>query len=339
MRKIGIDVDTRIFEMQNSTALHIASSHGSVAVVEALLESGADVDVRNGPLLETALQAAVQCGKCQIVTTLISAKAQVNISNGIGEIALHKAAANGNLRTVEQLLEAKSELDVKTKNGYSALHHALYNGFLPGVRALINAGANIDYRAVQIANGRDVDVHSVRGKTKAVRLTIRWAQSDDRHKEIRDLIESRALPNLVPDDAEVSRNNKKKKTQDKTNRSNPMTRPQARVQLTRPAEPALVAGLLPIARPPEPAQADLIPRARAAEPAQAMDIEARLAEVIQARRGVPGVRPAGPRPAQPVVPPLALGRLPRRALRDVVGPRNLQWAAWALEQRGRFPPT
>lgn len=194
MRSIGLDINVPIPQMQNSTALHLAASNGSPEVVDTLLESGATVDLRSGLQLETALHAAVQCGKTRTVSTLLAYKARVNVTNAIGETVLHKAAANGNLKTVEKLIAAGSDVNVKSKNCYLPLHHALYNGFFPVVKALIDAGAVIDCRAKQIASGRDVDVHSVQGKTKAARLTLRWA-SDGRHKEIAEFLESRALAN------------------------------------------------------------------------------------------------------------------------------------------------
>ena len=85
-----------------------ASEHGHNGVLDALVELGADLHVRNG----------------------------------LGWTALHYAAFNGRLSAVKRLLTAGLPPDARTHASWTPLHHAAVRGNHRTIRALVAAGAD-----------------------------------------------------------------------------------------------------------------------------------------------------------------------------------------------------
>ena len=65
----------------------LAATAGNLAVVEALLAAGADVEIRDKEG-ETALTLAADSGNTDVVQTLLGAGADANVKNGDGGTAL-----------------------------------------------------------------------------------------------------------------------------------------------------------------------------------------------------------------------------------------------------------
>ena len=109
----------------------------------ALLERGADPNVRSGHAGLTALMlAATDAAKTQL---LVGKGANVNLRSEDGRTALHVAAMSGETGIVKRLLKAGAS--VNFNGGDSPLAHAATAGNVELVQMLIEAGAPVTRQA------------------------------------------------------------------------------------------------------------------------------------------------------------------------------------------------
>ena len=105
-----VDINYRDDTMNFNTALHMASANGHVQVVKMLLGvQGINVspvnDTGNTPLHYASLN-----GKREVVELLIAHKADPNVRNDVGRIALEDALQTGH-SDIAELLAPLSKLD------------------------------------------------------------------------------------------------------------------------------------------------------------------------------------------------------------------------------------
>ncbi len=112
LSKSGADMNAH--DKNGHTALHIAVRRGDQALVERLLESGADINCRTF----------------------------VNAYGHGGYAALHLAVLKGNRALVELLLERGADINRKTKDGRTALSIAGQGDYSELVDALLDRGAD-----------------------------------------------------------------------------------------------------------------------------------------------------------------------------------------------------
>ncbi|MEA2518641.1 MAG: uncharacterized protein QOF49_721 [Chloroflexota bacterium] len=115
------------------TALHFPAffARGEVAAAtsRALIEAGADVNARSSnDFGVTPLHSAVASGNDAVVEALLDAGADPNVIQAGGWTPLHGAAANGSLRSVERLLAAGADREARNDAGQSALDLASAGG-------------------------------------------------------------------------------------------------------------------------------------------------------------------------------------------------------------------
>lgn len=130
-------VDTKDSET-GETALHIVVKRRDVPWIGFLLANGADPNARdrqgNTPLL-----LASGIGLTEGVQVLLTARAQVDLSNNLGETPLIRAVQARDVPTARQLLEAGADPDLADHAaGYSARDYA---GQLKGPVAKLLADA------------------------------------------------------------------------------------------------------------------------------------------------------------------------------------------------------
>lgn len=162
----GADIAAR--DEIDQTPLHRAAGEGEVAVVEALLAAGADVEAwtrhpdGHGRLENyTPLHAASGGNEDPaVVAALLEAGADVNARGTSDRTPLHRAAAgNGNPAVIALLLRAGADVNARAGGGRTPLHEAgARNGNPRVIAALVEGGA---------------DVHSWGGDADA----IRWGHS------------------------------------------------------------------------------------------------------------------------------------------------------------------
>eukprot|EP00953_Heterococcus_sp_UTEX-ZZ885_P005533 3450-Heterococcus_DN1.PRE.1 len=126
------------------TLLHIAAANNHVAVVQYLLQNGADCDTldSNG---RCALLCALLSDSIDVVDYMLDSGAVVAVDS-LGNTALHTVAAcSDSAAAVQSLVEHGFELDVDTLNGFgdTPLVLAAAAGHAQCVTALLRAGANV----------------------------------------------------------------------------------------------------------------------------------------------------------------------------------------------------
>lgn len=139
---LAYNVDLKARDTYSKTALHTAAAAGETALVQALIEGGADVNSQQ-------LGYKLPCGSSEdSIPTLTT--------------PLHLAAASGNPSTLKVLLESRANVNAATKNGETPLMFAAQSyrsaeddveSRLKNVEFLIASGADINARDHQ---GRSV---------------------------------------------------------------------------------------------------------------------------------------------------------------------------------------
>ena len=125
--------------------------------VETLLERNININERNNSG-ETALYLAIENSYFQIAEILLSAGADPNIPDNLGQSPLHEAILSGNnisylfihekekriINIVQAVLEVTNNITVNEKNpaGKTALCLAIENSYFQIVRMLLSAGAD-----------------------------------------------------------------------------------------------------------------------------------------------------------------------------------------------------
>ncbi|HEX6046247.1 MAG TPA: ankyrin repeat domain-containing protein [Pyrinomonadaceae bacterium] len=96
------------------------------AIVNALLESGADVNLPSRESMKvTPLASAAAAKQTEIARLLIAHGANVNARAASGHIPLHEASANGNVDLVKLLIESGADVNAKTDDGKTPLDFAV----------------------------------------------------------------------------------------------------------------------------------------------------------------------------------------------------------------------
>lgn len=130
------------------TALMRAVIRGSVAIANKLLQAGADLNVRDNEG-KTALMYGIlkqNRDRENMVDTLLKAGAAVNIQDNNGMTALMHAMNLTNYyyadRLASLLFPYKPKLDIQNKHGMTALMFAAETGDKKSVKRLLDAGAD-----------------------------------------------------------------------------------------------------------------------------------------------------------------------------------------------------
>jgi len=218
--------------------LHYAAMHGDRQTVELLLNEGADVDAQDAsgrrPWFEamkklkkflveginvntraeyktTALHAAANSGKKDIVEFLVNKGANVDARDSFGLAPLYYAALH-NYEDIVILLDKGTEINAKDKKGYTLLYYAMWDEGDKGkdtIKLLISKGANVkekdpdgftllnwaiwlgykDIVELLINNGADVNAKDKDGITPYY-----WAAAEGRKDLVELLIAKGATP-------------------------------------------------------------------------------------------------------------------------------------------------
>ena len=154
----GIDVNT--IDLEQNTALHVASKQGHVSVVKLLLHKQ-NVELKTNVYGDTAVHLACYSGKIEIVQILIErfGKECLEDVNIFGETPLHASCTFGtNLELIEFLLcENPRLVNFQSQDaGHTPLHSCSFHGHFEAARLLVQNGADVTI----LANSRDTTLLS-----------------------------------------------------------------------------------------------------------------------------------------------------------------------------------
>lgn len=122
---------------------HVASRYGHLAIVEKLLDYGADVNCLTIQG-STALHLACGSGHTKVVERLIKSGAELNQKDGQSSTALHHACMGCYHECVQLLLNNGAEILVGDQTGRTPLFYAAASGQVAICKDLIEKGANIN---------------------------------------------------------------------------------------------------------------------------------------------------------------------------------------------------
>jgi len=125
-----------------NTALLYAAREGHEAVVQLLVEKGANIEVKDSDS-NTALIRAALYGHEAVVRLLVEKGADIETKDSDGNTALIWAALFGQEAVVQLLVEKGADIEAKNSDGNTALLYAAREGYEAVVRLLVEKGADI----------------------------------------------------------------------------------------------------------------------------------------------------------------------------------------------------
>lgn len=164
---------------QGKTALHYAAENGSLLCSRLLLESGVDPTIKDR-FGETALHLMViNLQDIGTIELLIDSGGDVNARNGDGCTPLFNALSSGNKDIIQILLDSGAAVNIKDTSGNTPLHKAVECG-LQFIKLLLKWGADVD--ATNVDGVTALQLAAVTGKINCVELLLGWGASGKNFK-------------------------------------------------------------------------------------------------------------------------------------------------------------
>ena len=140
------------------------SAVGDLERVKLLVEQGVDKNQVGGEYGDTVLCAAAENDHFAVVQYLVEQGADMDKTStkGIGWTSLHYACMNGNLELVRYLLEQGADRDKTDIVGWTSLHYAAMEGLLETGKLLMSYGADLNARTtdgdlpIDLADGEEI---------------------------------------------------------------------------------------------------------------------------------------------------------------------------------------
>ncbi|KAF5639486.1 beta transducin [Fusarium tjaetaba] len=212
----GADLEARNPD-NDYTALMYAAAYGQVSAAKSLLDCGAKLEAQDEEAY-TPLLLAASVEHVPITSFLLGKGADIEARTSDGSTPLSIATRKENEGVVKVLLEKGADIDAKDNSGDTPLLRACLNGHVGIARMLIDAGANIQtqtrYGSTPLA------VAARKGREGVVKLLLEKGVDIDAQNHNGDTPLSRACLNghigvvriLIEEGATVDVRNKKGKT-------------------------------------------------------------------------------------------------------------------------------
>ncbi|KAL3865615.1 hypothetical protein ACJMK2_042987 [Sinanodonta woodiana] len=124
----GADVNKIPTRKIHNSCLHVACQLGQAQVVDALLETNLQIDLKNKNGV-TPLHFALMFGNVEIAKKLIEKGCDINLSSGrLDKTPLHISSEMGSKTIAEILIEKGADPMAKDRKGHSPMHYASMNG-------------------------------------------------------------------------------------------------------------------------------------------------------------------------------------------------------------------
>ncbi len=141
----GAEVD--VHDGAGRRPLGLAAERGNLAAMRLLAEAGARIDARDaGKTPWTALMHALHAGQGAAALALLEWGADPDVRDDSGYSALMMAASRGDSCVVEQLLARGADPKAELFLGFTALDYAIGYGHLGIVRILLEAAPALRHR-------------------------------------------------------------------------------------------------------------------------------------------------------------------------------------------------
>ncbi|CVL03942.1 related to ankyrin [Fusarium proliferatum] len=140
-----LDNDPDLINGHGMTALSYAANNGHIAVVEMLVENGANINLGDYLSL-TPLSRACVSGHATIAGILLQNHAQVDSKDDLGRTPLSHAAEHGNTAIIQLLLDNNAEVDSKDDWGQTPLLITIGEGHMDTVHLLLASGADVNWK-------------------------------------------------------------------------------------------------------------------------------------------------------------------------------------------------
>ncbi|NGX31129.1 MAG: Phosphocholine transferase AnkX [Chlamydiae bacterium] len=149
LKYIELGIDVEVANETNQTAIHFAVEHENIEALKALLKVGANIEKTdlkgNTPLIKAinTFQFGHEC-----IQILVNSKANLNITNKIGESLIYLAVKRGRTDMLKTLIKAGIDIEKTDFKGNTPLLEVIDDYHIPNrielVQILIDAKANLN---------------------------------------------------------------------------------------------------------------------------------------------------------------------------------------------------
>jgi ankyrin repeat protein len=130
----------------DETDIHTAARLGDLARVTQLLDADPQLANARTAADETPLHYAAATQRTALIELLLERGADVNAVDQLGQTPLHLVASSSDAKAVRAVIDADADVNARDGQGETPLHIAARRLSVTGVRALIAAGADVNAR-------------------------------------------------------------------------------------------------------------------------------------------------------------------------------------------------
>ena len=201
------DADVSAAQGDGMTALHWAVYRNDLELVQLLTEAGADIHAVTREEALTPLLLAGGTGNAALIELLLDAGADANSANSIGTTVLMEAAASGSVAAVKTLLDRGADANAKALRDQTALMFAAARNRADVVRLLGPRGADLNATSEILPmdlplfddNGNRIPNRTGLGRPKADMMggntALHYAAREGHFEAVRALVEAGANVN------------------------------------------------------------------------------------------------------------------------------------------------
>ncbi|CAM9955364.1 unnamed protein product, partial [Hapterophycus canaliculatus] len=128
-----------------------AAQGGDVASMNAFLDKGGDIELRDSRIGMTLLAWASRMGHAELAKLLLSRGASVKAGDGKNRTPLHRACTGCNAEVVKVLLDHGGDPNARDETWRTPLHRAARWGSPECSTLLLDAGGDIEARDKELA--------------------------------------------------------------------------------------------------------------------------------------------------------------------------------------------